>query len=112
MTSAVMMFRSGRTDREQPLDLLDTRYDMSGLDGDNSVAAGKEFAFGVGFERQRGAHGGDVDRVSVAYSTDDGATWKSAKVRADKGGWRVTVPGLPEGRVSLRVTGTGRDGPR
>lgn len=103
-------FRSGRTDGGRPLGLLDTRYDMSGLDGDNSVTAGREFTLGVGFERQRGAHGAGVDRVTAAYSTDDGTTWKTAKVRTGSGGWRVTVPGLPEGRVSLRVTGTARDG--
>ncbi|UUN25022.1 S8 family peptidase [Streptomyces sp. FIT100] len=102
----VWRFRSEHTSRERPLALLDTRYDMAGLDGDNSVPEDRAFTFGLGFGRQSGAGGrADVDRVSVQYSTDDGASWLPADVRGRHGARQVTVPALKSGWVSLRVTG-------
>ncbi|WP_328726969.1 S8 family peptidase [Streptomyces sp. NBC_00259] len=103
-------FRSEHTREERPLPLLDTRYDMAGLDGDNSVPEDRVFTFGLGFGRQAGAHGADVDRVSVQYSTDDGATWRAAKVRGRDGVRQVTVPALKTGWVSLRVSAEDRSG--
>ncbi|MBC9718068.1 S8 family serine peptidase [Streptomyces sp. TRM66268-LWL] len=104
-------FRSGRTSSSQALPLLDVRYDVAGLDGDNSVAVGEEFGFGVSFPYQAGSRGAPVNRVSVAYSTDDGSTWAGAEVsRGGSGSWNVTVPGVPESQVSLRVTATATDG--
>lgn len=103
-------FRSEHTGGERPLPLLDTRYDMAGLDGDNSVPAGRE-SFGLGIGRQSGARGGaGVERVSVRYSTDDGATWHTAEVRGRDGDRRVTVPATGAGWVSLRVTAADRSG--
>ncbi|MGW2559472.1 S8 family peptidase [Streptomyces sp. NPDC001514] len=104
-------FRSGHTGGEQPLPLLDTRYDMAGLDGDNSVREDREFTFGLGIGRQAGVHGGaDIQRVSVQYSTDDGATWRSAKVRGRDGDRQVIVPASKTGWVSLKVTAEDRSG--
>ncbi|MGW2347410.1 S8 family serine peptidase [Actinacidiphila glaucinigra] len=104
-------FRSEHTGGERALPLLDTRYDMAGLDGDNSVPAGREFTFGLGIGRQSGASGGaGVERVSVRYSTDDGATWHTAEVRGRDGDRRVTVPATGAGWVSLRVTAADRSG--
>lgn len=103
-------FRTGHTSGERALPLLDTRYDLSKLDGDNSVSAELPFTFGVDFSYQPGAHGGDVDRAKVEYSTDDGRTWAEAAVRARGGAWQVTMPGLPQGWVSLRVSGEDRGG--
>ncbi|WP_351224450.1 S8 family serine peptidase [Streptomyces sp. NPDC002133] len=103
-------FRSEHTGGERPLPLLDTRYDMAGLDGDNSVPEDREFTFGLGIGRQAGANGASIGRVSVQYSTDDGATWQSAKVRGRDGDRQVTVPAMKTGWVSLKVTAEDRSG--
>ncbi|SDK98650.1 S8 family peptidase [Streptomyces indicus] len=104
-------FRSGHTASSRALPLLDVRYDMAVLDGDNSFAAERPFSFGVSFPYQKGASGVPVGRVKVEYSTDDGSTWTSATVsRRHDGAWSVSVPGLAESHVSLRVTGTAPDG--
>lgn len=104
-------FRSEHTGDERPLPLLDTRYDMAGLDGDNSVAENREFTFGLGIGRQTGVSGGaGIERVSVRYSTDDGATWRAAEVRGRDGDRRVTVPATGTGWVSLQVTAADRSG--
>ncbi|WP_199548107.1 S8 family peptidase [Streptomyces sp. N35] len=104
-------FRSGRTASSRAVPLLDVRYDMSAMDGDNSFAAERPFGFGVSFPYQAGSRGAPVNRVTVEYSTDDGATWSPAAVsRARGGAWDVEVPGLAPSRVSLRVTGTASDG--
>ncbi|MFD3947124.1 hypothetical protein [Streptomyces sp. NPDC058579] len=66
---------------------------------------------GLGIARQAGVRGGtDVDRVSVQYSTDDGATWQEARVSGRNGERRVTVPALKTGWVSLKVTAQDRSG--
>ncbi|MEU6946486.1 S8 family serine peptidase [Streptomyces sp. NPDC046316] len=107
----VWRFRSEHTAGESPLPLLDTRYDMAGLDGDNSTPEGREFTFGLGIGRQAGVGGGsDGDRVSVLYSTDDGATWQEARVTGRNGERRVTVPAVKAGWVSLKVTAADRSG--
>ncbi|MFI6944350.1 S8 family peptidase [Streptomyces sp. NPDC050418] len=103
-------FRSGRTASSRAVALLDVRYDMAGLDGDNSVAPGRPFTFGVSFPYQEGSSGAPVGKVAVEYSTDDGGTWASAPVSRARGSWSVTLPGLDQSRVSLRVTGTAADG--
>ncbi|MDG4863753.1 S8 family peptidase [Streptomyces sp. T-3] len=103
-------FRSGRTSSERALGLLDTRYDMAGLDGDNSVGVSRPLEFGVGFGYQSGAKGSAVNQVRVSYSVDDGLTWRAADVRARGGSWRVTVPGSAQGWVSLKVTGSAPGG--
>ncbi len=109
--SDVWRFRSAHTRGESALPLLDTRYEVPGLDGDNSVPEGREFGFDLGFAYQKGApRGGDVDRASVSYSTDDGATWQAAEVRRSGDGWRVTVPGMDTGWVSLKVAAEARGG--
>ncbi len=104
-------FRSGRTASSRALPLLDVRYDVARLDGDNSVAAGREFGLGLSFPYQVGSSGMPVNRVAVEYSTDDGATWSRASVaRGRAGAWDVTVPGVAESHVSLRVTASAPDG--
>lgn len=42
-----LRFRSEHTGGERPLPLLDTRFDMAGLDGDNSVPENRKFTFGL-----------------------------------------------------------------
>ncbi|MGW1543031.1 S8 family serine peptidase [Streptomyces sp. NPDC002309] len=107
----VWRFRSERTSEERPLPLLDTRYDMAGLDGDNSAPEDREFTFGLSLARQAGVRGGaDIGRVAVSYSTDDGATWRSATVRGHGDDRQVTVPALKSGWVSLRATAEDRSG--
>ncbi|MFD6970020.1 hypothetical protein, partial [Streptomyces sp. NPDC059949] len=110
--SATWRFRSEHTDGERPLSLLDTRYDMGGLDGDNSAQENRAFTFGLGVSRQAGASGGaaGIDRVSVQYSTDDGATWKQAQVRGRDAYRKVTVPAMGSGLVSLKVSATDHSG--
>ncbi|WP_392873567.1 S8 family serine peptidase [Streptomyces sp. LN499] len=103
-------FRSERTGGERPLPLLDTRYDMAGLDGDNSVPEEAEFTFGLGIDRPGAGGGAGGERVSAQYSTDDGVTWQSAKVRGRDGDRRVTVPAMGSGWVSLKVTAADRSG--
>ncbi|GGT42518.1 peptidase [Streptomyces chromofuscus] len=107
----VWRFRSEHTSSERPLALIDTRYDMAGLDGDNSVSVGRPFTFGLGLARQTGAHGGaGIARVAVSYSTDDGVTWRSAAVRGSGSDRQVTVPALKTGWVSLKVSAEDRSG--
>ncbi|WP_329124828.1 S8 family peptidase [Streptomyces sp. NBC_01353] len=107
----VWRFRSEHTAGESPLPLLDTRYDMAALDGDNSAPEEREFTFGLEIGRQAGVRGGaDVDRVSVQYSTDDGATWQAARVGGRDDVRRVTVPAMKTGWVSLKVTAEDRSG--
>lgn len=104
-------FRSEHTGGERPLPLLDTRYDMAGLDGDNSVPQGEEFTFGLGIGRQAGVNdAAGVERVSVRYSTDDGATWLPAGLQGQGGQRRVTVPAMSAGWVSLKVTAEDHSG--
>ncbi|MET7552058.1 S8 family peptidase [Streptomyces sp. NPDC005479] len=104
-------FRSEHTGGERPLPLLDTRFDMAGLDGDNSVPEDREFTFGLGIGRQAGVHSGaGIERVSVRYSTDDGASWQPAEVRGRDGVRRVTVPAMSTGWVSLKVTAADHSG--
>ncbi|MFD7447036.1 S8 family serine peptidase [Streptomyces sp. NPDC059909] len=104
-------FRSEHTGGERPLPLLDTRYDMAGLDGDNSAPENRAFTFGLGIGRQAGVNGGaGIERVSVQYSTDDGATWQPAKARGRDGDRQVTVPAMSTGWVSLKVTAEDHSG--
>ncbi|WP_432042048.1 S8 family serine peptidase [Streptomyces cadmiisoli] len=104
-------FRSEHTTGERPLALLDTRYDMGGLDGDNSVPADRAYTFGLALAPQAGTHGRtDISRVTVRYSTDDGATWRPTTTRGHGNERQVTVPALESGWVSLKVTAEDRSG--
>ncbi|MFJ8870310.1 S8 family serine peptidase [Streptomyces sp. NPDC102473] len=103
-------FPSGHTTRETALPLLDVRYDMTALDGTDAAPADEPFTFGVDFAFQKGSRGGDVNRATASWSSDDGATWHDAVVSGRTSDLRITVPGRPAGWVSLKVHGETREG--
>ena len=58
-------------------------------------------------QRQPGAPGAQVRRLTVEVSYDDGRTWRDATVRSGKSGWVASVR-HPDGAkyVSLRAKAT------
>jgi subtilisin family serine protease len=81
------------------------------LDDRNAAPAGKSFTIPLYVQRNGGGEVGTVSKPVVEVSYDDGATWRPATVKRDRGGWRATVH-HPAGAefVSLRSSVTDPDG--
>ncbi len=91
------------------LPLLVPSYEVP-TDGLGRVPAGPGPVV-VGFAPTQGAPASPVDRASVSWSTNGGASWTAAPVRSLGGGrWAATVPNPAGSTVSLRVTGHDRAG--
>ncbi|WP_406075560.1 S8 family serine peptidase [Micromonospora sp. NBC_01638] len=75
------------------------------LNADNSAAAGRSLAIPVQVQRQPGAAGSRVTKLTVDVSYDGGRSWQPAQVRHGGHGWTATVrhPAGP-GYASLRAT--------
>ncbi|WP_051267513.1 S8 family serine peptidase [Nakamurella lactea] len=101
---------AGKTEPCHPDPLVFAGYDLGNtLRADNTVLTGKH-VFTVRAYHQPGALAAPkITGATVSYSTDDGETWTSAKLRKGKDGtFRVTAryPKLvrTSGAVSLKVT--------
>lgn len=101
-------FRSGTVagDEFVKLPAMAIRYAPK-LDVVNAAPAGHAFDIPVTVQRQPGAPGAEVRRLTVQVSYDDGRTWREATVRSGKSGWvaRVRHPADAE-YVSLRAKAT------
>ncbi|HVK43924.1 MAG TPA: PA domain-containing protein, partial [Micropruina sp.] len=86
----------------QALPLLWPRYDF-GTDRANTVRGDRTHHFGLDLVSQAGANIGNVQGVEVSVSDDDGATWRSADVKAKKDGHTVQVTNPDSGFVSVRI---------
>ncbi|MEV1158038.1 S8 family serine peptidase [Micromonospora chokoriensis] len=75
------------------------------LSVDNAAPAGRSLVIPVQVQRQPGAAGSRVTKLTVDVSYDGGKTWQSARVRHGGQGWTATVrhPAGP-GYASLRAT--------
>ncbi|MEO3773525.1 S8 family serine peptidase [Micromonospora sp. B9E7] len=75
------------------------------LNVDNAAPAGRSLVIPVQVQRQPGAAGSRVTKLTVDVSYDGGKTWQAAKVRSGGHGWTATVrhPAGP-GYASLRAT--------
>ncbi|MEU7947699.1 S8 family serine peptidase [Micromonospora taraxaci] len=75
------------------------------LSVDNAAPAGRSLVIPVQVQRQPGAAGSRVTKLTVDVSYDGGKTWQSARVRHGGHGWTATVrhPAGP-GYASLRAT--------
>ncbi|WP_232234126.1 S8 family serine peptidase [Micromonospora chokoriensis] len=75
------------------------------LNGDNSAAAGRSLVIPVQVQRQPGAAGSRVTKLTVDVSYDGGRSWHPAKVRHGGHGWTATVRHpAGSGYASLRAT--------
>lgn len=107
-TEAAWTFRSGHVpgDEFAKLPASAIRYAPK-LDATNAAPAGRAFDIPVNVQRQPGAPGAQVRRLTVEVSYDDGRTWRDAEVRSTKSGWVASVrhPGGAK-YVSLRAKAT------
>ncbi|MEU1395661.1 S8 family serine peptidase [Micromonospora zamorensis] len=79
------------------------------LSVDNAAPAGRSLVIPVQVQRQPGAAGSRVTKLTVDVSYDGGKTWQAAKVRHGGHGWTATVrhpagPGYASLRASARDT--------
>ncbi|MEV6108264.1 hypothetical protein AB0M28_26670, partial [Streptomyces sp. NPDC051940] len=104
-------FRSGHVDgtEARALPLMTVRYTPV-LDRHNRAPAGPGFRVPVAVERQPGAPGAEVVRLTVEVSDDDGKTWRTVPVRRDGAGWSAEVDNVRGRPVSLRATAVDADG--
>ncbi|MFE7712854.1 S8 family serine peptidase [Streptomyces sp. NPDC057486] len=102
-TSTAWTFKSARpASGKENLALLWPKYGLD-LDTENATQGGSTYAFDLAFALQSGAIAG-VDGVEVEMSTDDGATWSPATVKAKSDGhYKVSLTNPSSGYVSLRV---------
>ena len=109
-TSTSWEFTSARpTTGAQDLAMLWPRYGLT-LDAHNAAVAGATYSFDLSFLLQDETTP-KMSAVKVEASTDDGATWKPATVKAKTGGHYDAVVNNPKsGFVSLRVTGSDANG--
>jgi subtilisin family serine protease len=100
--SAEWTFMSEFSAEGYALPLLAVRY-APNLDDHNAAPAGKRFTFPVYVQRNGSADIAGVNAPTVEVSYDDGATWRPATVKPDRGQWKATV-NHPAGAefVSLR----------
>ncbi|MET8153313.1 S8 family serine peptidase [Actinoplanes sp. NPDC049668] len=105
--SAAWTFRSATTG-ETPVRLpLSTVRFSPPVDAKNVAPAGRAFAIPVTVERTTGSAARPNRALTVDFSTDDGRTWRKAKVRGT-GDRRVVLVSNPAGAgfVSLRANAT------
>ncbi|MBO0913009.1 S8 family serine peptidase, partial [Streptomyces laculatispora] len=102
-TSTAWTFKSARpANGKQDLALLWPGYGLD-LDAQNTTKGGNTYNFDLAFALQNGATP-HIDGVGVEASTDDGATWRPAKVKSrSHGSYKVSVRNPAKGYVSLRV---------
>ncbi|MFC4017250.1 S8 family serine peptidase [Micromonospora sp. GCM10011542] len=75
------------------------------LDRDNAAPAGRSLVIPVQVQRQPGADGTRITRLTVDVSYDGGRTWQAARVRHGGHGWTATVRHpAGAGYASLRAT--------
>lgn len=107
-TEVAWTFRSGEVpgDEYVKLPAMAIRYAPK-LDVTNAAPAGRQFDIPVTVQRQPGAPGAQVRRLTVEVSYDDGRTWRDADVRSTRSGWVAGVR-HPAGAkyVSLRAKAT------
>ncbi|MFI6878796.1 S8 family serine peptidase [Streptomyces sp. NPDC050400] len=97
--------RSGHERKASPARLIDLTYDTP-LDGLDTTDPDEELTYTVTAGTQGGTRARPVKSLTVAYSTDDGATWQQARTHRDGDDWKVTVPAAGPAKVSLRTTVT------
>lgn len=108
--STAWTFTSANVDTgRQTLPLLWPGYDLR-LGDDNTTSDKGTYHFPLSILSQTGADTADVKGVELSYSTDDGATWQPAKVKAKHRGYDATVRNPDSGFVSLRVKAWDTDG--
>ncbi|MGC4938781.1 S8 family serine peptidase [Kribbella sp. DT2] len=102
-------FRSAHVDGEAPLPFLAVHYTPE-LDDHNRARAGSAFAVPISVQRQPGAPAVRVKRLAVDVSTDDGKTWRAAKVERTGDRWRAVVTNPKGAAVSLRAVAEDAEG--
>ena len=109
-TSTAWTFTSARpASGIEELPLLWPRYGFN-LDEHNAAVAGATTSFDLSFLLQNET-APTIKTVQVETSTDDGATWRTATVKAKSGGhYDVVVLNPKTGFVSVRVTATDVNG--
>ncbi|GAB3971035.1 S8 family serine peptidase [Plantactinospora veratri] len=108
LVTAVWTFRSRTTGGGMPVRLpLWTVSFRPALDDGNAARAGTSFTFPATLAAQPGSTPGRVRKVTVQYSTDDGTSWRDARISGSGNTRTVSVP-HPDtsGFVSLRATVT------
>ncbi|MGI5523743.1 S8 family serine peptidase [Micromonospora sp. CA-259024] len=104
--STAWTFRSRHVagDDYRPLPVSAIRF-APPLSADNAAAAGRSLVIPVQVQRQPGAAGSRLTKLSVDISYDGGRSWQPARVRHGGHGWTATVqhPAGP-GYASLRAT--------
>ncbi|MGH3682870.1 MAG: hypothetical protein ACRDT2_21785, partial [Natronosporangium sp.] len=109
-TTLAWEFRSGHVDEEDfvALPVPAVRFSPD-LAPDNTARAGRPMLVPVDVAAAPGSGAARLDRLSVEVSFDDGASWRSAPVFADR---FVLVTHPEDGFVSMRATATDRSGNR
>jgi len=109
-TSTAWTFRSARpTSGSEDLALLWPRFGFT-LDEHNAAVAGAIYDFDLSFLLQNET-APKMSAVKVETSIDDGATWKTATIKAKTGGhYDVVVANPKTGYVSLKVSASDADG--
>lgn len=105
---AAWTFRSAHVDGVASLPFMAVHF-MPRLDERNRARAG-ELVIPISVQRQPGAPAVRVRTLTVDVSTDDGQTWRSAKVQRTRDGWSVRVTNPPAAAVSLRAVARDADG--
>lgn len=102
-------FRSGHVEGIGSLPFMAVHFQPA-LDDYNRARAGGGFVIPLTVQRQPGAAAARVKTVQVEVSTDDGKTWRVAKVARRGDGWQTTVTNPAGGAVSLRARATDTNG--
>jgi hypothetical protein len=109
---AAWTFRSGHVSGPEParLPVAAIRFAPE-LELDNSAPSGASIEIPVTVRHQPGITGLTVRELAVEISYDDGATWRTAEVRATGAAWAASVQHSGGARfVSLRATATDSGG--
>jgi hypothetical protein len=101
-------FRSGHVEGTGSLPLMAVHFQPA-LDDHNRARAGR-FVLPITVQRQPGAPASPVKALQVEVSTDEGKTWRAAKVVRRGDGWQTTVTNPPGGAVSLRAKASDANG--
>ncbi|WP_433238199.1 hypothetical protein ACQPYK_30360 [Streptosporangium sp. CA-135522] len=103
-------FHSAHTDEESALPLPQIGIDLP-LGPDNYALRSQRQVVRLLPGHQQGAKDVPFTSVTASYSTDDGTTWHDVPVRHGNDDWEATIqPGVDNGFVSLRVSGTDKSG--
>ncbi|MDT5024701.1 MAG: hypothetical protein QOE61_1127, partial [Micromonosporaceae bacterium] len=106
IVESVWTFNSAHVDKTAPLPVIGLRIAAS-LDERNTAPAGSFAVIPIIVSQQQGSDAGQVTKLAVDVSYDDGATWQKAQVVHALGKWLLALKHADRaGFVSLRAQAT------